>query len=122
MTPPPRAPPRFQGPPRGRASSSSAGRFMPPRGQSVMSGRSAGLKKPLPPPAPLASLPTPHKLKEDSMVFNPIDFAPPVSFRDRQAGRRPDSPLGVQRPYGPAVPSHTPLASAFDGLNAMPSP
>lgn len=122
MTPPPRAPPRFQGPPRGRASSSSAGRFMPPRGQSAMSGRSAGLKKPLPPPAPLASLPTPHKLKEDSMVFNPIDFAPPVSFRDRQAGRRPDSPLGVQRPYSPAVPSHTPLASAFDGLNSMPSP
>ncbi|OCK81801.1 hypothetical protein K432DRAFT_294645 [Lepidopterella palustris CBS 459.81] len=134
MTPPPRAPPRFQGSAGGRGhfSSGSTGRFMPPpRGQSSMSGymgppRSqssmSGPRKPMPPPAPLTSLPTPHKLKEDSMVFNPIDFAPPVSYRDRQAGRRPDSPLGVQRPYSPAVRSHTPLASAFDELNVMPSP
>lgn len=56
------------------------------------------------------------------MVFNPIDFAPPVSFRERQNGMRPDSPLGTPRPYSPSVRPHTPLASSFDDLAAMPSP
>ncbi|KAF2461576.1 hypothetical protein BDY21DRAFT_368759 [Lineolata rhizophorae] len=141
MTPPPRAPPRFRGPgggsggPRGpgrrghasSASSSGASRFLPPRGQSAMSGRqamAAGRPRgpPQPPPQPLTSLPTPHMLKEDAMVFSPIDFAPPASFRDRQAGRRPDSPLGVARPYSPVVAPHLPLASSFDELSAVPSP
>ncbi|KAF2742572.1 hypothetical protein M011DRAFT_481613 [Sporormia fimetaria CBS 119925] len=127
MTPPPRAPPRFrsgsnpQGP---HMSNGSMGgpRFMPPRGMSSMSGRLPAAKAPLPPPAPLASLPTPHKLKEDHMVFNPIDFAPPVSIRDRQNGMRPDSPLGTARPYSPAVRAHTPLVTSFDDLAVMPSP
>ncbi|KAF2184384.1 hypothetical protein K469DRAFT_727305 [Zopfia rhizophila CBS 207.26] len=128
MTPPPRAPPRFQGGSRGGhmsgGSNASSGRFMPPpRGMSSMSGRMhPGPRKPLPPPTPLASLPTPHKLKDDSMVFNATDFAPPISFRDRQLGRRPDSPLGTPRPYSPSVRPHTPLASSFDDLAAMPSP
>ncbi|KAF2740686.1 hypothetical protein EJ04DRAFT_162554 [Polyplosphaeria fusca] len=134
MTPPPRAPPRFRsgsnphGPgPRGAhmsgSSMASSGRFMPPpRGMSSMSGRIPGPRRPLPPPSNLQSLPTPHMLKEDSMVFNPIDFAPPVSIRELQNGRRPDSPLGAPRPYSPSVRPHTPLASSFDDLAVMPSP
>lgn len=126
MTPPPRAPPRFRGAPGHKQSGSSASsaRFMPPpRGMSSMSGQMPrGPRKPLPPPAALSSLPTPHALKDDSMLVNPIDFAPPVSYRDRQAGRRPDSPLGSPRPYSPAFAPHTPLASAFDEMTPMPSP
>ncbi len=124
MTPPPRAPPRFRGPANGHHSSGSGSRHGTPaqsRGQSAMSNYSVA-KKPMPPPAPLATLPTPHMLKEDSMVFNPIDFAPPTSYRDRQAGRRPDSPLGGQRTFSPVVRAHTPLASSFDDLAVMPSP
>lgn len=131
MTPPPRAPPRFRsgsmprgprGPHMSGSSMASSGRYVPPRGMSSMSGRLPAPRRPLPPPTPLSSLPTPAKLKEDSMVFNPIDFAPPVSFRERQNGMRPDSPLGTPRPYSPSVRPHTPLASSFDDLAAMPSP
>lgn len=128
MTPPPRAPPRFRsntgprGPHMSGSSMASSGRFIPPRGMSSMSGRLPAPRRPLPPPTALSSLPTPAKLTEDSMVFNPIDFAPPVSFRERQNGMRPDSPLGTPRPYSPAVRPHTPLASAFDDLMVMPSP
>ncbi|KAJ9642456.1 hypothetical protein H2199_004837 [Coniosporium tulheliwenetii] len=120
MTPPPRAPPRFRGP-QGHLSTGSSKYGPSSRGQSAMSNYSTA-KKPVPPPAPLATLPTPHMLKEDSMVFSPIDFAPPASYRDRQAGRRPDSPLGGQRQYSPVVRAHTPLASSFDDLAVMPSP
>ena len=119
MTPPPRAPPRFQGGPGHFSGGSSGG--MPSRGQSAMSGRMAGPRKPLPPPTDLFSLPTPHRLKDD-MIFNSIDFAPPVSYRERQAGKRPDSPLGAARPYSPAVRPHTPLYSSFDDMASMPSP
>ena len=126
MTPPPRAPPRFQGParhhatlsggqlipPGPRAFSSASGRFGPP-------GRGPP-KKVLPPPSPLRILPTPHLLKEDSF-FLPIDFAPPTSYKDRQAGR-PGSPRGGMLPYSPLLPAHTPLASSFDDLSVMPSP
>ncbi len=127
MTPPPRGPPRFQS--TARSSGGSSGRQPMPYGSrtsSAMSGRPqpggrAPPKKAGPPPAPLTTLPTPHLLKEDSMVFTPIDFAPPSSFRDRQAGR-PDSPLGVRRPYSPTVRPHLPLASSFDDLSVMPSP
>jgi hypothetical protein len=132
MTPPPRAPPRFRsntgggGPPRnhpmsGQSSAASSPRF-PPRNMSSMSGRAPPPRKPLPAPTPLASLPTPAKLTENSMVFDPIDFAPPISYRDRQAGRRPDSPLGDSRPYSPSVRAHTPLAGSYDDLAPMPSP
>lgn len=128
MTPPPRAPPRFRsntGPRAPHMSNSSvASSQYPPRNMSSMSGRMGppGPKKPLPPPSTLSSLPTPAKLTEDSMVFNPIDFAPPVSFRERQNGMRPDSPLGTPRPYSPSVRSHTPLVGAYDDLAVMPSP
>jgi hypothetical protein len=129
MTPPPRAPPRFRsntGGPRpgpGRSSAASSGRFMPPpRGMSSMSGRAPQPKRPRAPPTPLSSLPTPAKLTEESMMINPADFAPPVSFRERQNGLRPDSPLGSPRPFSPAVRPHTPLASSFDDMMVLPSP
>jgi hypothetical protein len=129
MTPPPRAPPRFrsntQTGPRGphMSNSSMASSNYAPRNMSSMSGRvQPAPKKKLPPPSALSSLPTPAKLSEDSMVFMPIDFAPPVSFRDRQNGLRPDSPLGSPRPFSPSVSAHSPLVSAFDDLPVMPSP
>ncbi|KAL1623688.1 hypothetical protein SLS56_008137 [Neofusicoccum ribis] len=132
MTPPPRAPPRFRGhgPPGGSMGGSrpmtpgsmrSGTPLSMPRGNSAMSFRGPP-KKPLPPPTTLSSLPTPAALKEDSHIFNPIDFAPPPTFRDMQAGRRPDSPLGVERPYSPSVRPHTPLMTAFDELAVIPSP
>ena len=113
MTPPPRAPPRSQRGPMSRGSANSDGRLGP---RAVPPP-----KKRLPPPSPLMTLPTPHKLKTDAHIFAPIDFAPPTTFRDRQLGR-PDSPLGVQRPYSPAVSAHSPLVSSFDDLSMMPSP
>ncbi|KAF2690778.1 hypothetical protein K458DRAFT_270673, partial [Lentithecium fluviatile CBS 122367] len=128
MTPPPRAPPRFRsntgprGPHMSGSSAASSRQFLPPRGMSSMSGRLPQPMRPRAPPAPLASLPTPAKLTEDAMMINPADFAPPVSFRERQNGMRPDSPLGTPRPYSPAVRPHTPLASSYDDLMVMPSP
>lgn len=126
MTPPPRAPPRFQGPARHHATTSNGG-FVP-RGQrafSSVSGRlgppgRGPLRAPLPPPSPLRVLPSPHLMKEDSFAL-PIDFAPPMSYKDRQAGR-PESPRGGMRPYSPMTPAHLPLASSFDDLSVMPSP
>ena len=124
MTPPPRAP-QFRRP--HAATLSGGGRLMPPgpRAFSSASGRfgpsGRGLpKKQLPPPGPLRVLPSPHLLKEDSFAL-PIDFAPPTSARERQAGR-PESPRGGLRPYSPIVPAHMPLMSSFDDLAAMPSP
>lgn len=123
MTPPPRARPRV-------SDNSSTGFHYhsrrPSLAYSTMSGggpRGRPMpKKVLPPPKALNSLPTPHKLKEDDMVFNSMDFAPPSSFRELQNGRRPDSPLGVSRPYSPSVRAFTPLASSFDALDVLPSP
>ena len=131
MTPPPRAPPRFQGSgyhqynnsnpnpmgaPRGRAfsSTSASARFGPP-----VPGRGPP-KQALPLPGPLRNLPTPHLLQEDAFAI-PIDFAPPSRYRDRQMGR-PESPKMQARPYSPSVRAHIPLASAFDELPVMPSP
>ncbi|KAJ9271028.1 hypothetical protein DTO212C5_2973 [Paecilomyces variotii] len=125
MTPPPRAPPRFQGGARHMPTGSGSG-FMPPgpRAFSSASGRipgpPRGPRKPRPPPEPLHVLPTPHALTDDSMIL-PIDFAPPQTFKDRQEGR-PESPMGGLRPYSPGVRAHTPLVSSFDDLIAMPSP
>ena len=130
MTPPPRGPPRFQGrgspynsstpnsPVVGRSrafSTVSTGRMGPgaPRGAA---------RRPLPPPAPLRTLPTPYLLKDDAFLTTlPIDFAPPSNFRD-QAAARPQSPRGEMRPYSPQVPIASPLASSFSELPAMPSP
>lgn len=124
MTPPPRAPPGYGRrhaatmsgssktmPPRSRAHSSHSGRFGP-------SGRGTPQKQ-VPPPQPLNVLPSPHLLKEDT--FLPMDFAPPTTARERQAGRS-GSPRGGLRPYSPIVPAHMPLVSSFDDLAPMPSP
>lgn len=126
MTPPPRAPPRFRGDARHHATM-SGGRILPP-GPRTFSSASGGFglngmsapRPRLPPPKPLQVLPSPHLLKEDSFAL-PIDFAPPSSYKDRQAGR-PESPRGGSRPYSPMVPAHLPLASSFDDLAVMPSP
>ena len=128
MTPPPRAPPRSGGRPHA-ATLSGGGRMVPPgpRAFSSASGRFGPSgrgtpKKQLPPPMPLNVLPTPHMLKDDSFaIFNSMDFAPPTSAKERQAGR-PESPRGGLRPYSPAVPAHMPLQSSFDDLASMPSP
>ncbi|KAI9867167.1 MAG: hypothetical protein M1813_009445 [Trichoglossum hirsutum] len=127
MTPPPRAPPRFQSQSAHRGQQSMSG-FMPPgpRAYSSASGRlGPGPRrmrpsKPLPPPSPLRVLPTPHLLKEDAFAL-PIEFAPPPTYRDRVVGG-PESPLGGYRPYSPTVPAHLPLVSSFDELAVMPSP
>ncbi|KAI4191210.1 MAG: hypothetical protein L6R41_000257 [Letrouitia leprolyta] len=121
MTPPPRAPPRFRGGARHQATMSGGRIVTPgPRAHSSASGRFAAPRPRLPPPGPLLVLPSPHLLKEDSFAL-PIDFAPPSSYKDRQAGR-PESPRGGKRPYSPMVPAHLPLASSFDDLAVMPSP
>lgn len=121
MTPPPRSRPRISG-------NSSAPHQRKFSTYSTMSGGRPGMrgrpmpKKKLPPPLPLLSLPTPHALKQDAWISNPIDFAPPTSLRNVQNGARPDSPFGVQRPYSPSVRAFTPLASSFDTLAVLPSP
>jgi hypothetical protein len=61
-------------------------------------------------------------LKSDDAIFGAADFAPPTSFREMQNGRRPDSPMGIQRPYSPAVKAYSPLVPAFDELSVIPSP
>ncbi|SLM34083.1 hypothetical protein LPUS_02759 [Lasallia pustulata] len=129
MTPPPRAPPRFQGGRRHQAatSSTSSPRFMSP-GPRAYSSASAPFgppgrgppRKTKPPPAPLRMLPTPHLLQEDSFAL-PMDFAPPTSYRDRRAGT-PTSPRGGMLPYSPSLPAHMPLVSSFQDLAVMPSP
>lgn len=145
MTPPPnnRRPmpgPRQRGPPgphgmgppgpRPRAGSTvSAGRFghMSPRpGSSAsahMGGRGTpGLKKPIAPPQSLTTLPTPSKLKDDDfMIMNPIDFAPPPTYKDKVGGRS-QSPMGERMAYNLTVPISSPLVSSFDDTPALPSP
>ncbi|KAL8775697.1 MAG: hypothetical protein Q9209_000193 [Squamulea sp. 1 TL-2023] len=124
--PPPRASPRFRGGTRHHLTMSGGHIPAPgPRPFSSASGRFGSNKMsaprpPLPPPGPLRVLPSPHLLKEDSFVL-PIDFAPPSSYKDRQAGK-PESPRGGSRPYSPMVSAHLPLASSFDDLAVMPSP
>ena len=125
MTPPPRAPPRFQGAARHMATSSTgfAGQGRGPRAFSSASGRlpgSRGPRKPVPPPSPLHILPSPHMLKDDSIMLA-AEFAPGKNFRDQREGR-PDTPTGGMRPYSPATRAHTPLVSAFDELTVIPSP
>lgn len=140
MTPPPRGPPRkFQGGPGGphrpghMSNSSSPGIGGPgPRGRAFSTAstprmglapagaRGRPAKRPLPPPSSLRNLPTPHLLKEGAFDMT-IDFAPPSTVRDRAMGRS-ESPFMDERPYSPAVPVASPLASSFTELNPMPSP
>ncbi|EAU33363.1 conserved hypothetical protein [Aspergillus terreus NIH2624] len=128
MTPPPRAPPRFQGPSMHMPTGSMGGisdRFHPPgpRAFSSASGRLPGPRaprRPVPPPAPLQILPTPHMLKDDA-IMSAIDFAPAGTFKDQREGR-PETPMGGMRPFSPGLRAHTPLASAFDDLAPIPSP
>lgn len=131
MTPPPRGPPRkFHGGPAPYGATRSSGGTMPGNrarayssasGRPPMGARGRPVKK-LPPPSPLTSLPTPHGLKDDTGIFDVLDFAPPKSVRDRAAGR-PGTPGGNERvPYSPSVRAHTPLVTAFDDLAVMPSP
>lgn len=117
MTPPPGGA-RFQGD-HGRHFSTMSGDRGPFRGRPA---QRAPPKKKLPPPKPLTSLPTPHMLNSDSSLLSPVDFAPPSTFREVQNGRRPDSPMGIQRPYSPSVKAYSPLVPAFDDLQVMPSP
>jgi hypothetical protein len=123
MTPPPRAPPRFQGAARHQATNSAGFNGMPsPRAFSSASGQTPGARarKPMPPPSPLQVLPTPHMLTDDSLM-TAMDFAPAHGFKERRDGRA-ETPTGGMRPYSPAVRAHTPLVSAFDELAVMPSP
>jgi hypothetical protein len=129
MTPPPRAPPRFRSNTGARGthmsgSSKTSSNFPPQaRNMSSMSGRMGPPRRTaLPPPSALTSLPTPSQLKDDTAIFDAINFAPPVSHRERQNGRGSDSPMGTPRPFSPAFRPHTPLASSYDDLAVMPSP
>ncbi|KAJ5963362.1 uncharacterized protein N7479_003238 [Penicillium vulpinum] len=123
MTPPPRAPPRFQGAARHMATNSAGGGMPGPRAFSSASGRMPGPrapKKAVPPPSPLHILPTPSKLTDDALM-TALEFAPGNGAKDRRAGR-PETPTGGVRPYMPGLRAHTPLVSAFDELSVMPSP
>jgi len=126
-TPPPRGTPKFQGQgqPRGRQGSMGAmstGGMRGPKAYSSASGRQGPPRRPMPPPQPLTTLPTPSKLRdEDFALMNPMDFAPPKTYRDRVAGRS-ESPMGERRPYSPAVPAFVPTVSAFEELAPVPSP
>lgn len=120
MTPPPRAPPRFQGAAR-HVPTNSAGGSEPPRAFSSASGRAQEPRKPAPPPAPLHVLPSPALLKDEETILHSIDYAPGKTIKDQREGR-PDTPTGGLRPYSPAVPAHSPLVSSYDDLAVMPSP
>lgn len=101
--------------PRPGSSASARG----PRSGSAMSGKP---RKPMPPPSPLSTLPTPGKLTDDHFaLINAADFAPPESYQDRAAGRS-QSPLGERRAYAPKLPASSPLISSFDEMAALPSP
>ncbi|AEO61624.1 hypothetical protein MYCTH_2311961 [Thermothelomyces thermophilus ATCC 42464] len=132
-----RFPPNMRGPPRpgssvsnqlggpSRPGSAASGPYGRVRAGSAMSGSRSGSrapKKPVPPPADLPTLPTPSKLADDSFaLLNAADFAPPETFAERARGRS-QSPSGERRPYRMPVPAHSPLASSYDELPALPSP
>jgi hypothetical protein len=102
---------------------SRAGSALGPRPDSSASARmrQPPMKK-MPPPAPLTTLPTPSKLRDDnSFLINAADFAPPSNIRDTAAGRS-QSPFGERRPYSPSVPAAQTLVSPFEELAALPSP
>lgn len=132
MTPPPRAPPKsFRNSPgprsasntrRPRGHSSSSARVQAGNGTPDSSGTRGRTPRRAQPPAPLTVLPNPHQMKDDSALFSPTEFAPPMSMKNRAAGSM--SPSGGERvPYqGPGRRAFSPLASSFDDLAFMPSP
>jgi len=108
-------------PPHGAASPFAKGHRSAASTQSAR--RPVAPPKKIIPPKALKDLPTPHMLKNDDMLnFSPTDFAPPITYRDRQLGRTPGSPTGSARPYSPAFKAHSPLVRSFDDLAVMPSP
>ncbi|ROT40245.1 hypothetical protein SODALDRAFT_272364 [Sodiomyces alkalinus F11] len=123
--PPPRAGTSMSnrwGPPSRPGSSLSSSYGHPRPGSSVSSRLQQPGKPKGPPPAPLTTLPTPSKLKDDSLaLLGSIDFAPPESYEDRQRGRS-QSPMGERRPFAPKKPVASPLVSSFDEMPAVPSP
>ncbi|OJJ44825.1 hypothetical protein ASPZODRAFT_18386 [Penicilliopsis zonata CBS 506.65] len=125
MTPPPRAPPRFQGAARHMATNSAGGGGFPPPGPRAFSSASGRLpapkpRKPIPAPSPLQVLPSPHMLKDDS-IMTAAEYAPSASASERREGR-PETPRGGLKPFNPMTAIHSPLVSAFDELAAIPSP
>lgn len=121
---PPRGYPQPPGYGRHRATVSSGSYMGGPRAFSSASSRDQSRypmprKQHLPPPKALNVLPSPHLLKDNTML--PIDFAPPQKFSNQRSGT-PDSLRGGARPYSPSVRAHIPLASSYDDLAMMPSP
>ncbi|KAK6351735.1 hypothetical protein TWF718_004882 [Orbilia javanica] len=135
MTPPPRAPPRFQQGPGPRPGSSASNRGPPPpRSYSSQSNRYNGppsrgirapssLRKNAVPEEPLMILPTPHLLRDDAFA-SPIAFAPAPRSKEFRNGTQSEvgSAKGGVMPYSPGIKAHTPLASAFDELSVLPTP
>ncbi|KAK8086316.1 hypothetical protein PG994_001290 [Apiospora phragmitis] len=127
MTPPPSNRRPMPGGPNQRGPGGPHGSFGPgPAPATWFVGlRSDGSSRPQEAPSPpsaLSTLPTPAKLRDDTfLISNPIDFAPPPTFKDQAAGRS-QSPLGERRPYQLAIPIASPVASAFDEMAALPSP
>lgn len=130
MTPPPRAPPRFRNSPApsGRRSSSTGRSNAQHRDGRVHSSASAQApgyrgrapKRQAPTPGPLNTLPTPHHLKDDSA--STTEFAPPLSYKDRQAGKQMSPSPALQPWTAPNRRAFSPLASSFDDLPVVPSP
>ena len=124
MTPPPRGPPRFKSRgPGGRGGPPSAGSAPRARAHSSASHHHARGKplKRLPPPKPLNNLPTPYLLQNEAAIMGAMDFAPPITHKERQLGGA-SSPLMGARPYSPSVKAFTPLKSSFMEMPSMPSP
>ncbi|KAL8308599.1 hypothetical protein RB597_000262 [Gaeumannomyces tritici] len=101
-----------------RPGSSASGQHGRPRAGSAMGAP----RKPMPPPAALTTLPNPSKLRDDTLAINPIDFAPPTSFKDQAAGRSQSPGGGERRPYQAPLVTHSPLVSSFDEMISLPSP
>ncbi|CCU77223.1 hypothetical protein BGHDH14_bgh06159 [Blumeria hordei DH14] len=86
-----------------------------PRPHSSASGRKGvNFRKPALPPAELNVMPNPSKLRDDSFAINPMDFAPPPTFRDRAAGRTESFQGNIQ--------AFSPVINSSQELAPMPSP
>ncbi|KAI5296321.1 hypothetical protein KEM52_004112 [Ascosphaera acerosa] len=137
MTPPPRMPSEAFAPPQAlrngwdsRPSSRGSNIKSPSiRVQSSVSNRFGPTPPPprrekkRPPPEPLQMIPTPHAIRDDTLItINPIDFAPAQLTKAQREGRPMTPQSGARVPYLPQLPAHIPLVSAYDDLAVMPSP